>query len=716
MTQLSILMMGWLASLGCPQDPHPPQDMPETAHQHTNRLADETSPYLLQHAHNPVDWYAWGPEALEKARAEDRPIFLSIGYSACHWCHVMERESFENEEIAAVMNKYFINIKVDREERPDIDDIYMKAVQALTGSGGWPMSVFMTPDLEPFFGGTYFPPEDRYGRRGFPSLVQALGEAWLNDRENVVAQGKKLTEHIRREGRGKAVGDVSPDVVAKAFQMLWQNFDRQWGGFGNAPKFPHSMDIRIVLRHWLASGDKEALRVVRVTLDRMAEGGVYDQLGGGFHRYSTDEKWLIPHFEKMLYDNALLVPVYLEAHLATGDEDYARVARECCEWALREMVTPEGGFASTQDADSEGVEGKFFAWTQDELIEVLGAQHGTWAAAWWGVTVDGNFEHGTSALWRNDPPQQVADELHVELAELEAAMREARIKLFAQRDARVRPGTDDKVLASWNGLMISALAQTYQVLGDERYLDAARRAADYVLTGMRQDDGRLFATARHGRAHLNAYLDDYAFMIQGLVDLYESDFDPRWLRESLKLNEVLLVNFDDPKHGGFYTTGDNHEKLIARLKMPHDGALPSGNGVHALNLLRLAELTGDAELAQAAERTIKSIGNHVNQYPAGYCQMLLAIDFLSAPPREIVIAGEASHPAVREMLATVRGRYLPQRVVALASSQADPALIPLLEGRTPSEGGARAYVCRNYTCKQPVDTAADLALQLDESE
>jgi hypothetical protein len=700
----------------CALSPQEPHEMPETTHAHTNRLKGETSPYLLQHAHNPVDWYPWGPEALEKARAENRPIFLSIGYSACHWCHVMERESFENEDIAAVMNQYFINIKVDREERPDLDDIYMKAVQAMTGSGGWPMSVFLTPDLEPFFGGTYFPPERRYGRRGWPEIVDYFGKLWETDREKILEQGKKLAQHVRREGTARGVGDIPSDAVERAFGMLSQNYDDEWGGFGGAPKFPHSMDLRLVLRHWGASGDEGALKMVATSLDRMSEGGVYDQLGGGFHRYSTDEKWLIPHFEKMLYDNALLVPVYLEAHLATGNEDYARVARECCEWVLREMVTPEGGFASTQDADSEGVEGKFFAWTQEELIEVLGAKHGAWASAWWGVTIDGNFEHGTSALWRNQPAQEVADELHVELSELQAAMREARIVLFAHRDARVHPGTDDKVLASWNGLMISAMAQTYQVLGDERYLDAARTAARYVLTGMRQEDGRLFATARHGEAHLNAYLDDYAFLIQGLIDLYESDFDPNWLRESLKLNAIVLDRFDDPKHGGFYTTGDNHEKLLARLKMPQDGALPSGNGVHALNLLRLAELTGDAELALEAERTIKSIGSLIAQYPAGFCQMLTAIDFLAAQPREIVIAGEATHPAVREMLAVVRGRYLPQRVVALASSQADPELVPLLAERSPSEGGARAYVCRNYTCKQPVDTAADLARQLDEDE
>ena len=698
------------------QEPHDMSETQATEHAHTNRLIGETSPYLLQHAHNPVDWYPWGPEAIERAQAEQKPIFLSIGYSACHWCHVMERESFENEAIAAVMNRYFVNIKVDREERPDLDDIYMKAVQALTGSGGWPMSVFLTPELEPFFGGTYFPPESRWGRRGWPEICESIGQAWQTDREGIVQQGKKLARHIRREGSNEAVGEVAPDVLERAFAMLEERHDPVWGGFGGAPKFPHSVDVRVVLRHWLRSRDEKALKIVTTTLDRMAEGGVYDQLGGGFHRYSTDKKWLIPHFEKMLYDNALLVPVYLEAHLATGDAEYARIARECCEWVLREMVTPEGGFASTQDADSEGEEGKFFAWTPDELIEVLGALRGAHAAAYWGVTEEGNFEHGTSALWRHTPVDQVAAQLDVEQEELAMAMREARIQLFAHRDQRVHPGTDDKVLASWNGLMIGALAQAYQILGDERYLDAARAAADYVLTGMRQEDGKLFATARHGRAHLNAYLDDYAFMIQGLLDLYESDFDTRWLREALALNQIVAEHFEDEENGGFYTTGDDHEQLLARLKMAQDGALPSGNGVHALNLLRLAELTGDADIARSAERTIRSVGELVNRYPSGFSQMVVAIDFLSSGPREIVIAGEPSNPTVREMLGVVRGTLLPQRVVALATADADVELIPLLEGRLPAPGEARAYVCRNFTCKLPAENSIVLRQQLAETE
>ena len=685
--------------------------MAQQAHAHTNRLIDETSPYLLQHAHNPVDWYPWGPEALERAKAEDKPIFLSIGYSACHWCHVMERECFENEEIAGLMNKWFICIKVDREERPDIDDIYMRAVQALTGSGGWPMSVFLTPDLEPYYGGTYFPPEPKYGRPGFGEVVTGLGRAWKEDRENVITRGQQLAKQISTEN--VMTGEVKPNVLTKGAGRMLSNYDRRWGGFGQSPKFPHSMDLRVLLRHWRESGEDAALEAVRTTLDRMAEGGIYDQLGGGFHRYSTDEKWLIPHFEKMLYDNGLLIPVYLEGYLATGDENYARIVRGSCEWALREMLTDSGGFASTQDADSEGVEGKFFAWTPEELVEVLGAKHGAWAAAWYGVTDEGNFEHGTSALWRHQPAQQVADGLHIELDELEAAMNEARIKLFAHRDARVHPGTDDKILASWNGLMISALAQSYQVLGDPRFLDAARGAANYVLRDMRQEDGALFATARNGRAHLNAYLDDYAFMIQGLIDLYESDFDTRWLKEALALEGIVHARFLDKQHGGYFSTGNNHEKLIARLKSPQDGALPSGNGVQALNLMRLAELTGSPELAERAQNTIQSFGAGLNQYPQGFSQLLIAIDFAATGPREIVIAGEPTDPQTRAMLEAVRSRFLPQRVVALSGPNPDAELIPLLEGRPAPEVGARAFVCRDFVCKQPAETAEELAAQLD---
>jgi uncharacterized protein YyaL (SSP411 family) len=623
----------------------------------------------------------------------------------------MERESFEDASIAALMNANYVNVKVDREERPDVDEIYMKAVQAMTGSGGWPMSVFLTPDLEPFYGGTYFPPRGMHGRPGFPEVLGALAKAWKDDRKRLVERAAVLTKHIGDEARFQGEAEIDPAVLDASLAALEGNFDPVWGGFGDAPKFPHALDLTLCLRHWKRTGDEKARAIATVSLARMAEGGVYDQLGGGFHRYSVDERWLIPHFEKMLYDNALLVPAYLDAFLATKEARFARVARECCDWALREMTTKEGGFASSQDADSEGMEGKFFAWTPRELESVLGAKLGTWAAAWFGVTTEGNFEHGTSALWRHERPEQVAASLGTSVPELERAMVGARAQLFAARELRVHPGTDDKVLASWNGLMIRALSKAAQVLDEPRYLDAARAAARYLLEGMRQKNGRLYATARHGRAHLEAYLDDYAFSIEGLIDLYETDFDPRWIREALALDDVLREQFEDRANGGYFTTAATHEKLLARLKAPHDGALPSGNGVHALNLLRLAQLTGRRQLAERAERTIRSVGALANRYPAAFSSLLHSIDWLASGPREIVVTGEVHAARTRQFLRAIRGTFAPQRVVALADSRADINLMPFLEGKRSSEK-ERVFVCRNYTCAAPVDEVEALTAEL----
>ena len=680
---------------------------------HTNRLAQETSPYLLQHAATPVDWYPWGAEALTRARAETKPIFLSIGYSACHWCHVMERESFEDEGIAALLAQHFVSIKVDREERPDLDEIYMKAVMALTGAGGWPMTVFLTPELEPFYGGTYFPPRGAHGRPGFAEVLRAIARSWDERRDGLVEQGARLADLIRKEAALDSRGEPEPALLDRSLAALRESFEPNWGGFGNAPKFPHAMDVRLALRHWRRTGAADALDIAVRSLDGMANGGIHDQLGGGFHRYSTDEQWCIPHFEKMLYDNALLVPAYLEAFTATGELRHAEVARDVCEWVLREMRTSEGAFASSQDADSEGVEGKFFAWTPGELREVLGPRDGAWAAEWFGVTDEGNFEHRTSALWRSEPAEVVAKRLGTTVIELERAMSSARAKLLEARSKRVAPATDDKVLAAWNGLMISALAQSAQVLDEPRYLIAAREAATFVLGAMRQDDGRLFATYRAGRAHHNGCLDDYVFLITGLVDLYETDFDEQWLREALILDAILEERFEDSEKGGYFTTGTDHEQLIARLKNPHDGALPSGNAVHALNLLRLAELTGRGVLAQKAERTIRALGALANRYPQAFGQLLIAHDFRTSEPVEIVIAGEPGSSATEALLREVRARFLPQRVVALAHEGADEHLIPLLEGRMPEPGTARAYVCRNYACRQPAASPAELAAELE---
>jgi len=710
---LKPLLLGLLLA---PVAAFPAAEGEQEAGRRANRLAGETSPYLQQHSKNPVDWYPWGPEALERARAEDKPIFLSIGYSACHWCHVMEHESFENESIAALMNEHFVCIKVDREERPDLDEIYMRSVQLLNnGRGGWPMSVFLTPELKPFFGGTYYPPEAAHGRPGFREILVELARAWRDERENVARAADEMVRRMRAEAQAKTAGNVDPKRLDDAYRALVSSYDATWGGFGRAPKFPRTVDMRLCLRHWLRTGDEHALAMATHTLDKMIWGGVYDQLGGAFHRYSTDAQWRIPHFEKMLYDNALLVPVLLEAYLATGGASgsprYARVVRETCDWVLREMVTPEGGLASTQDADSEGEEGRFFAWTPKQLTEVLGEEHGRWAAAWWNVTAKGNFEHGKSALWRPKRPPEVAKELGIELAQLQQAMSTARTKLFAARDPRVHPMTDDKVLAAWNGMMISALAQAHQVLDEPRYLAAAQASAAYVLDDMRQESGRLFATARDGMAHLEAYLDDYAFMIQGLLDLYEADFDERWIREALALDTVLKEHFEDAEAGGFFTTADDHEKLLVRLKSPHDGALPSGNGVQAKNLFRLAELTGVASYRERAERTLSAFGAAITNSPRAYGALLVALDFAHAKPMQVVVAGLDDSPDVAAFLSEVRGRFQPARVVARAGPGADAELLPLLENRIGET--ARAYVCRDFVCKKPAATPEELAGQLE---
>jgi hypothetical protein len=681
-----------------------------------NRLAHETSPYLLQHANNPVDWYPWGPEALARAQSEQKPIFLSIGYSACHWCHVMERECFENPAIADVMNELYVSIKVDREERPDLDEIYMKAVTAMTGSGGWPMSVFLTPDLKPYFGATYLPPERRWGRPSFPDVLLRLADAWRGERAAVIEQAERLTALIAQEASADLRGELDPAVLDRAREQLLSSFDREWGGFGAAPKFPHSGDIRLLLREQQRTGNVQARHAATFTLARMAAGGIYDQLGGGFHRYSTDEKWCIPHFEKMLYDNALLIPAYLEGFLVTADPEHARVARESCEWALREMRTAEGGFASAQDADSEGEEGRFFVWTPDELEDVLGQQLGRWAAAYFDVTAQGNFEGGRNALWRPRATAEIALEVGTSEPELALAMAAARTKLLAARSRRPRPLTDDKVLASWNGLMLSALAGAHQVLRDPRYLAAAQACARYVLTGMRRPDGGLFATARAGRAHIDACLDDYVFTIQGLVDLYQSDFDAGWLRDALALSDIVQARFADREHGGYFTTGESQAGLIARTKTVHDGALPSGTAVQALNLARLGRLTGLPELEHAARDVIGAQAALVNRHPRLFAHLLIAVDFLAEDPREVVISGDPDDAATQTLLEAVRGVFRPQRVVALAgaNADADAALLPLLEGRAPN-GGAKAYVCRGHTCAAPVDTAEALARALHET-
>ncbi|HRX79949.1 MAG TPA: thioredoxin domain-containing protein, partial [Pirellulaceae bacterium] len=549
-----------------------------------NRLANETSPYLLQHANNPVDWYPWGPEALVRSKAEQKPIFLSIGYSACHWCHVMEHESFENASIAAALNDKFINIKVDREERPDLDQIYMNAVQLITGRGGWPMSVFLTPDLQPFFGGTYWPPEARMGTPGFSQVIAAVDDAWRNRREQAIEQAGELTRHLQQVGMTEdAIGDLAPDLLGHAVAKLEQVFDFTNGGFGKAPKFPHSMDLQMLMRVWFRTRRAGVLDMVKLSLDKMARGGIYDHLAGGFARYSVDARWLVPHFEKMLYDNALLTGAYLDGYLITQDEAYAEVVRETLDYILGYMTDERGGFHSTEDADSEGEEGKFYVWTPDEIREILGDEKADRFCYVYDVTESGNFE-GHSILNLPKTITQCASLRGWDLNELKVELAASRAALLAVRDKRVRPGKDDKILVSWNALMIDSMARASAILCAAKYLAAASAAADFILNDMRRDDGRLLHSWRNGEAKLDAYLDDYSYLINALVSLYEASFDERWIDEAVKFADLVITHFSDTASGGFFFTADDHEQLIARNKDIHDSSVPSGNAMTATAL------------------------------------------------------------------------------------------------------------------------------------
>jgi uncharacterized protein YyaL (SSP411 family) len=670
-----------------------------------NRLAGETSPYLLQHAHNPVDWYPWGPEAHERAKAEDRPIFLSIGYSACHWCHVMERESFENLEIAALMNRHFVNVKVDREERPDLDQIYMTAVQAMTGHGGWPMSVFLTPDLKPFYGGTYFPPEDARGMPGFERVLLSVHKAWEERRDEIVTSAADMTEQLRAMGAVPAgEGGLDFALLDAAARHLIRAFDGRHGGFGQAPKFPHPMDLKVLLRQHARTGGAAPLHAVRLTLDKMARGGIYDHLGGGFARYSTDDRWLVPHFEKMLYDNALLASVYLETYQATGEASYATVARETLDYVLRRMTGPEGAFYATEDADSEGVEGKYYVWSLAEVGARLGPERAQAFATVYDVTDRGNWEHA-NILNLPRPLEEAAALLGREPAELAAALAADRATLLAAREQRVPPGKDTKVLTSWNGLMIAALAEGARVLADERYLAAAERAAALLLVRLRSSDGRLLHSFKDGQAKFNAYLDDYANLADGLTRLYEVSGRPTWVESALDLARVMLDEFADPAEGGFFYTGRSHEALIARQKDAYDNATPSGNAMAATALLRLAALTGRDDLAAAGRATLQSVRLVLEKAPMAAGQSLVALDFLLGATREYaVIAGRdpAEHRSVLEM---IYARFEPHRVVATATSdQADAraATVPLLAHRPARDGRTTTYICENQACQPPV--------------
>lgn len=684
-----------------------------------NRLINETSPYLLQHAYNPVDWYPWGEEAFARAKAEDKPILLSVGYAACHWCHVMEHESFEDEETAALMNQYFINVKVDREERPDVDSIYMTAVQALTGSGGWPMTVFLTPDGEPFFAGTYFPPEDRWQMPSFRRVLRSVAEAYATRRDELLARGRELVERMREAASMRVPGNaLTPAVLDSAFVGLQQAFDPEYGGFGRAPKFPQPMTLEFLLRYAVRTG--RGMEMLEKTLRAMAEGGIYDQLGGGFHRYSVDAQWLVPHFEKMLYDNALLARVYLETFQATGNAFYRRIAGETLEYLLREMQHPEGGFYSTQDADSLPTpdathkhEGAFFVWTPAEIREALGAD-ATVFSALYGVTERGNFE-GKNILRARRSPTEVARVMGMPVERVETIAERGRRVLFEVRQRRPKPELDDKVLTAWNGMALRAFALGAVVLDREEYRAAAVRCAEFILCELRRADGELLRSWRQGVASPTpAFLEDYALLADGLLALYEATFDPRWLLEARRLADMLLERFWDDGIGGFYDTGPQHERLVIRPRDTGDNATPSGSSAAADVLLRLALIFDEPRYRERALTVLGSMVPFMQRYPTGFGRYLAAAEFALSQPHEIALIGDPDAADTRALAAVALKPFLPNRVIVLARPGEDPPRIPspLLAGRGQINGKATAYVCQNYACQLPVTEPADLEAQL----
>jgi uncharacterized protein YyaL (SSP411 family) len=672
----------------------------ESMSEHANRLIHETSPYLRQHAHNPVDWYPWGDEAFARARREQKPVLLSVGYSACHWCHVMERESFENPDIARVMNEHFVNIKVDREERPDVDHIYMNAVQMLTGRGGWPMTVFLTPEGKPFYGGTYFPPQDRHGIPGFPRLLLAIAQAYrdkADDVQRTVAELMQRLEQLESPRAAAALPDAA--VVTDAAVQLARAYDAQYGGIGEAPKFPNTGALDLFLRAGHRAGEPRFTDMALFTLRRMAEGGIYDQLGGGFHRYSVDQRWLVPHFEKMLYDNAQLVPLYLSAHQITGDAFYATIARQTLDYVVREMRDPSGGFYSTQDADSEGEEGRFFVWDEREVMQLLGAEVGELAARYWDVTESGNFEQ-RNILHVTLGVEQLATLVGRDVETVRTQLEQARATLFAARERRVKPGLDSKVLTAWNGLMISAFAKAAELFDDAGYRQIAIAAVAFVERELQRGD-RLLSTWKDGVAKLNAHLDDYAFFTAALLDVFEAVQDRRYLDAAHRLMQSTIAHFWDSAGGGFFFTSDDHETLIVRSKPSYDGSIPSGNSVAAMNLLRLYHYSGDAAYRERAESMLRLFGDAMRAQPFGFATMLGAVDFDADGPREIAVVGYAGAAETAALLRRIRAAYIPNRTLMVLDPRATAPRPPLLEGKGQVGNRPTVYVCHRMTCSPP---------------
>jgi len=686
-----------------------------------NRLAHETSPYLLQHKDNPVDWYPWGEDAFQAAQAQDKPILLSIGYSACHWCHVMAHESFEHGPTAELMNAHFINVKVDREERPDVDDVYMQAVLAMTrGHGGWPMTVFLTPQGKPFYGGTYYPREPRYGMPSFRQLLSAVADAFQNRRAELEQQANDLTRVLDRSALNIPAHEdaLHEDLLRRAAAGMLANIDSINGGFGTQPKFPNPMNLEYLLRYAHHEADEEALEAVLLSLRKMAQGGIYDQIGGGFHRYSVDAVWLVPHFEKMLYDNAQLSRLYLHAWQVTSDPFFRRIAEDVYDYILREMTAPEGGFYSTTDADSEGEEGKFFLWTMDEVREALAPlseeipNAAEVAIEAWGMTRGGNFE-GRNILFRPNDDAITARRLGLSEDDFRQQLRRIAERLYAARTQRVPPGLDDKILAGWNGLMLASLAEAARVLERADYLSAAERCGDFLLTTMLRPGGRLWRTYKDGQARINAFLEDYAALIDAFLELYQSTFIDKWYKAAVELAEAVLTHFA-AEDGCFYDTSDDHEALIVRPRSLQDNAVPSGSNMLARQLLRLYAYTGDERYAEAVRGVFRPITSALQQYPQAFGEALNALDWAVRGCDEVALVGSPTTSAMRELLAVLRRPYRPNQVVALSRQDADEqALIPLLRQRRALDGAPTAYVCRAFVCQRPVTTPQALEEMLD---
>ena len=658
-----------------------------------NKLINEKSPYLLQHAHNPVDWYPWGPEAFSRSISEDKPIFLSIGYSTCHWCHVMERESFEDLEVAKVLNKYFISIKVDREERPDIDNIYMTVCQTLTGSGGWPLTIFMTPDKKPFFAGTYFPKFDRMGMHGLLSILKIVRKEWADNRNKIIHTCNQILDAVNETETGPG-NDLEENLTEEAFLQFKASFDDVYGGFGSAPKFPSPHNLYFLLRYWYKTKDKYALNMVEKTLDSMYKGGIFDHIGYGFSRYSTDRYWLVPHFEKMLYDNALLAIAYLETYQITKNEKYSKAAEQIFTYILRDMTSSEGGFYSAEDADSEGEEGKFYVFTVDEIKDVLGDDDGNEFCEYYNITEKGNFEG------RNIPNLIKTDkEIDYDF------INRSRDKLFNYRDKRVHPYKDDKILTSWNGLMIAALAQGGRILGNSKYISASVNAASFIIKNLIRKDGRLLARYRDGDAAIPAFADDYAFLVWGLIELYETTYKAEYLKLAVDLNDDLIKYFWDDKNGGLFVYGSDSEQLITRSKEIYDGAVPSGNSVSALNFLRLARITGDSELEEKARLILRTFSSSIESYPGGFSFSLLVLLYLNCKSKEIVIVTDSINEETKDIINILNNNFRPFTISLLYSNENKDIekAAPYISEYKTINGKPTVYICENFSCRAPVN-------------